>query len=228
VTYLSAAGDFTSPDGVRESMARWGGCANVVVKLAVEARLAHGWNGGNAGTAAGFKWSVVGPTLFFENDVRTPEILVGEGFMPEPLGEKGVSRVSCADVARVVARCIDDGGERLAGRKVNVGSLRRFTGREIENLWTASLGREVIMWKGDEDGLRAYEKHWEEIIGGVAGRAVGRDLSCMARGWVQAGFGLSEDEYRFCRAVLGKETDDYEAWVAEAGRKLREEKVGGQ
>ena len=54
---------------------------------------------------------------------------------------------------------------------------------------------------------------------------MGRDLSCMARGWVEAGFGLSEDEYRFCRAVLGKEVDDYEGWVAEMGRKLREESV---
>lgn len=232
MVYLSAAGDITSPEGVRGMMKRWGGCANVVVKLAVEGRLLNGWNGdgqrnGNGSEGDGFKWSVVGPTLFFENDVRTPEILVGEGVMPEPLGEKGVSRVSCADVAKVVARCIEDRGERLAGRKVNVGSLRRFTGSEIEALWTKSLGREVRMWKGDEEGLRAYEKHWEDVIGGVAGRAVGRDLSCMAKGWVQDGFGLNEDEYRFCRAVLGKETDDYEAWVAETGKKLREEKVGG-
>jgi hypothetical protein len=160
--------------------------------------------------------------------VRTPEILLAEGFMPEPLGEEGVSRVSCADVARVVARCIEDGGERLAGRKVNVGSLRRFTGSEIEGLWSESLGREVRMGKGDEEGLRAYERHWEEVIGGVAGRAVGRDLACMARGWVWAGFGLSEDEYRFCRAVLGKEVDDYEGWVAEMGRKLREGKKVGE
>ncbi|KAM0694374.1 hypothetical protein Q7P36_004729 [Cladosporium allicinum] len=228
VVYLSAAGDFTSPGGVRETMERWGACASVVVKVAVELRLMH-----LAAAASsddddfGFRWSVVGPTLFFENDVRTKDLLIGEGVMPEPLGEKGVSRVSCADVARAVAACVEDGGERLGGRKVNVGSLRRFTGAEIEGLWTKSLGREVRMGKGDEEGLRAYEEHWEGVIGGVAGRAVGRDLSCMARGWVEAGYGLSEDEYRFCRAVLGKEVDDYEGWVVKMGRKLRGEEVGG-
>lgn len=150
--------------------------------------------------------------------------------MPEPLGEVGVSRVSCGDVALAVARCLEDGGERLGGRKVNVGSLRQFTGKEIEGLWTKGLGREVRMGKGDEEGWRAYEEVWQEVIPGPIGRAVGRDASGMSRGWCERGYGLSEGEYRFCRAVLGKEVDDYEEWVAEIGRKLlkEEEGVGGE
>lgn len=187
--------------------------ASVVVKVAIEQRL---WYAGYP-----FKWSVVGPTLFFENDVRTPELLVKEGIMPEPLGELGVSRVSVADVARVVAKCVEDGGERLGRRKVNVGSLRRYTGRETEELWTRALGREVRMHKGNEEGLLAYEDSWTKIIPGTAGRAVGRDLNMMCRGWVENGFGPSEDEYRMLRAVLGKDADDYAEWVAETGKKLR-------
>ena len=149
VVYLSAAGDFTSPAGVRETMERWGACASVVVKVAVELRLMHlAADSGSDDDGFGFRWSVVGPTLFFENDVRTPELLLGEGIMPEPLGEKGVSRVSCADVAMAVAACISDKGERLGGRKVNVGSLRRFTGAEIEGLWTASLGGRLRWGRG--------------------------------------------------------------------------------
>lgn len=189
--------------------------ASVVVKVAVEQRL---WYGGYP-----FKWTVVGPTLFFENDVRTAELLVGEGVMPEPLGERGVSRVSCKDVARVVVRSVEDGGEKLGGRKVNVGSLRRYTGRETEELWTKALGREVRMGKGDEEGLQAYEDQWAEVIPGTAGRAVGRDLQNMCRGWIQDGYGPSEDEYRLLRAVLGKEADDYGEWVAETGKKLKEQ-----
>lgn len=214
VVYLSCAGEFTSPEGVA-GMLRDYGSASVVVKVAVEQRL---WYGGYP-----FKWTVVGPTLFFENDVRTKEVLLKEGFMPEPLGERGVSRVSCGDVARVVAKSVEDGGEKLALRKVNVGSLRRYTGREIEELWSKSLGREVRMGKGDEEGLRAYEESWAHIIPGTAGRSVGRDLNMMCRGWVKNGYGPSEDEYRLLRAVLGKETDDYGEWVAQMGRKLKAE-----
>ena len=214
VVYLSCAGEFTSPDGVADMLREWGS-ASVVVKVAVEQKLWHAvWP---------FKWTVVGPTLFFENDIRTKEILVGEGWMPEPLGERGVSRVSCRDVARVVARSVEDGGEKLDKRKVNVGSLRRYTGRETEEMWSKALGREIKMGKGDREGLRAYEEHWAEVIPGTAGKSVGRDLALMCRGWIKNGYGPSEDEYRLLRAVLGKEADDYETWVAETGKQLRDE-----
>ena len=220
VVYLSCAGEFTTAEGAARWYGEWGS-ASVAVKMAVEQRLWHACSPSSSDYP--FKWTVVGPTLFFENDVRTKELLLGEGWMPEPLGEQGVSRVSCKDVARVVARCVEDGGERLGGRKVNVGSLRRYTGREIEGLWSEALGREVRMGKGDGEGLRLYEEHWASVIPGTAGRAVGRDLDMMCRGWVKNGYGLSEDEYRFLRAVLGKETDDYGAWVAETGKRLRAE-----
>jgi nucleoside-diphosphate-sugar epimerase len=214
VVYLSCAGEFTSPQGVADMLREWGS-ASVVVKVAVEQRLWH--------ATYPFKWTVVGPTLFFENDIRTKEILLGEGWMPEPLGEMGVSRVSCKDVARVVAKSVEDGGEKLDKRKVNVGSLRRYTGRETEEMWSKALGREIRMGKGDREGLRAYEEHWAQVIPGTAGRAVGRDLDMMCRGWVKNGYGPSEDEYRLLRAVLGKDADDYGPWVAETGKQLREE-----
>lgn len=214
VVYLSAAGEFTSPQGVAAMLAEWAS-ASVVVKVAVEQRLWH--------AAYPFKWTVVGPTLFFENDIRTKEILLGQGWMPEPLGERGVSRVSCKDVARVVAKSLEDGGEKLGRRKVNVGSLRRYTGKEIEGLWSKALGKDIKMAKGDREGLQSYEEHWAEMIPGTARRAVGRDLEMMCRGWINNGFGPNEDEYRLLRAVLGKEADDYEAWVAETGKQLRAE-----
>jgi hypothetical protein len=47
--------------------------------------------------------------------------------------------------------------------------------------------------------------------------------------WCEEGYGLGEGEYWVCRAVLGKEVDDYEGWAEEMGRKLlREEGVGGE
>jgi nucleoside-diphosphate-sugar epimerase len=214
VIYLSCAGEFTSPQGVAGMLSEWGS-ASVVAKVAVEQRLWY--------AEYPFKWTVVGPTLFFENDVRTKELLLNQGLMPEPLGEMGVSRVSCGDVARVVAKSVEDGGAKLGRLKVNVGSLRRYTGREIEEMWSKALGRDVKMGKGDKEGLRAYEDHWAQVIPGTAGRAVGRDLNMMCRGWVKNGYGPSEDEYRLLRAVLGKESDDYGEWVTEMGKQLKAE-----
>lgn len=211
--FLSINGEFTSPEGIKTFLGGYSSAA-VVVKVAIEQKLWH--------AKYPFKWTVVGPTLFFENDTRTPHLLQ-QGIMPEPLGEQGVSRVSCKDLARAVANIAEDGGAKLHQRKVNVGSARRWSGTEIEQLWTKALGKEVKMYKGDDEGLEAYEQSWRDIIPGTAGVAIGRDLALMCRGWVAAGYGLSEDEYRLTRAVLGKDTDDYEQWVAEQGKKLREE-----
>ncbi|KAM0720001.1 hypothetical protein Q7P37_004136 [Cladosporium fusiforme] len=215
VIYLSAAGEFTSPQGVAE-MLRIYGSAEVVAKVAAEQRLLYG--------RYPFKWTVVGPTLFFENDLMAADLLLEEGVLPQPLGEVGVSRVSCADIARVVVKSVEDKGEKLNGRKINVGTAKRFTGRQTEAIWSQALGREVHVAKGDEEALEAYEMALRQFIPGVTGRAVGRDLVMMARGWVHEGFGISEDEYRLTRAVLGKEADDYEEWVAKTAKELKEGK----
>lgn len=215
VIYLSCAGEFTSPPGVAEMLSKYGG-ASIVVKVAVEQKLFYG--------RYPFKWTVIGPTLFFENDLRDRETLLREGVLPEPLGEKGVSRVSCADVALAVAKSVEDGGRKLGGRKVNVGALRRFTGRDTSSLWSEALGRQVRVNVGDESGMEAYEQSWQEVAPGTMGKAIARDVSIMCSGWVEHGFGLSEDEYRFCRAVLGKEADDYEEWVRRIAKDLKDEK----
>lgn len=212
VIYLSAAGEYISQQGLTEAM-RVFGSAEVIAKMAVEQRLFYG--------EYPFKWTVVGPTLFFENDLMATELLLEAGLLPQPLGEVGVSRVSCADIARVVVKSVEDQGEKLSGRKVNVGSLRRFTGTETGALWSQALGKEVHVANGDKEGLEGLEMGLREAIPGTAGRAVGRDLVMMATGWVREGFGLSEDEYRLTRAVLGKEADDYEEWVAKTGKELR-------
>jgi hypothetical protein len=46
--------------------------------------------------------------------------------------------------------------------------------------------------------------------------------------WCEEGYGLGEGEYWVCRAVLGKEVDDYEGGVAEMGRKLVREEAGSE
>lgn len=213
VVYLSCAGEFTSPEGAAAMLKR-AGTATVVVKVAVEQRLRY--------AEMPFKWTVVGPTLFFENDLRTPELLVKEGLLPEPLGEKGVSRVSARDIAAVVAKVIEDGGEKLGGAKMNVGTLRRWTGRETEEVWSKALGREVSMSKGDEEGLEAYERGWWEFVPGAMGKAIGRDVALLCKVWLDEGFGLEEDEYRLLRAVLGRDVEDYGEWVAKMGKELKE------
>ncbi len=75
----------------------------------------------------GFTYTTIGPSLFFENDEKVKEpILFGKRWV-EPLGEMGASRVSVGDVAAAVEVAVLDRGVKWAGRKINVGTLKRYT-----------------------------------------------------------------------------------------------------
>ena len=80
VVYLSCAGEFTSPQGVAGMLREWAS-ASVVVKVAVEQRLWH--------AAYPFKWTVVGPTLFFEIIQRHGATGFGEGLLAFHHAEPG-------------------------------------------------------------------------------------------------------------------------------------------
>ncbi len=81
-----------------------------------------------ADEALGFSWTVVGPTLFMENDRRAKGSMLGPaGFFPEPIGTAGVSRVACADIALGVAKAIEDRGKVWDRKKIMIGTKQTYT-----------------------------------------------------------------------------------------------------
>lgn len=204
--YLSACGDFASPAGVQHTL-RICSAEHVVVKTTLEQKL----------QSSDYPWqtTVLGPTLFFGNDLRSKRDMLEEGLFDEPLGERGVSRVATSDIAQAVCNCIA-AFPKYAGRKVQIGSLRTWTGREIAGLWGGVLGKEIRMAVvGDE-----FEAAFSRKIGGDAAWA--RDLRLMYDTFAQERFGMSEEDYALQVEVLGKEAEDYEAWVRKVGAEWKE------
>ena len=203
--YLSACGDFASEQGVKHLM-QIASAAHVVVKAALEHKLAY----------ADFPWktTVLGPTLFFSNDTRSKKSMLEDGYFDEPVGEKGVSRVSTNDIALAIHNTILD-PSKWAGRKIMIGSRKTFTGAEISALWSKVLGREVRVAGSDKQGLDEFEKHFAEKTG--MGGAWGRDLRLMYEIFEKEAFGMSEEEYQVQVKLLGREPEDYEAWVRRVG-----------
>ena len=74
-----------------------------------------------------FTHTVIGPSLFFENDYKVKAAIVHGRRWVEPFGEKGTSRVAVQDIADAVAIAIRDQGKRWNGRKIMLGSLNRYT-----------------------------------------------------------------------------------------------------
>jgi len=216
LVYLSQCGDFLSPEGVKFLM-RHCTAGHVLVKSVIEQKLEY----------AGFPWTttILGPTLFSSNDARSKDSMLKDGFFDEPLGTKGVSRVLPSDIALAACNAFLS-PDAWAGKKVMIGSLRRFTGTEVCGLWSKALGgKEINMCTSDEQGLLFSEDRFEtKVAGGRQGvekTGWGRDLRLMYETFEEIGFGMSEEEYEEQLRLLGKEPEDYEAWVMKTGESWR-------
>jgi uncharacterized protein YbjT (DUF2867 family) len=93
-------------------------CAHTKIKPPVEIALRH---------ITSFTHTVIGPTLFFENDNKFKDAILQGRRWVEPLGEKGASRVAVADVADAVFIALLDQGRKWDGTKINIGTLKQYT-----------------------------------------------------------------------------------------------------
>ena len=209
LVYVSACGDFVTSAGLATLM-RTQSAMHVVVKAAIEQKLKYGE----------FPWTatVLGPTLFFTNDLRSKDSMLKNGFFDEPLGNAGVSRISVPDIA-LAARNTLLNPSKWASKKIMLGSLRRFTGIETAALWSKALGRKIRTEDDTEHYEAAYPQWKRQAFGldDVMSKAWERDLRLMYEAFGEHGFGMSEEEHKVQVEVLGKQPDDYTQWVQETG-----------
>jgi uncharacterized protein YbjT (DUF2867 family) len=209
LVYVSACGDFVSDVGLKYLM-RTQSAMHVVVKATIEQKLKYG----------NFPWTttVLGPTLFLSNDLRSKDSMFNDNFLDEPLGKAGVSRISLPDIALAAHNTLFN-PTKWAGKKIMLGSLRRYTGTETAALWSKALGRDIGIEHEAEHYEAAYPLWKREAFGldEVMSKAWERDLRLMYEAFGEHGFGMSEEEYLLQVEVLGKEPDDYSQWVQETG-----------
>lgn len=119
--YLSACGNLM-PEAVFDDKLRCLIPGHVLVKTAVEQMLQRS----RAFREDGRTYTVLGPSLFYTNDLRGKETMMGMGLYAEPIGTKGVSRVDEEDIALAVVK-VAENPEKWNGRKVNIGSKELYT-----------------------------------------------------------------------------------------------------
>ena len=117
IVYLSACGDFAAGSG---RLNGWK-AAHGIVKLPIELALSE------LCQERGFTHTILGPSLFFDNDVRQKVAILKRSVYAEPLGKKGASRVSTDDIAEAVKIAFEDRGEKWDGKKIMIGSRKRYT-----------------------------------------------------------------------------------------------------
>lgn len=212
LVYVSACGIDASAEAVRAGTGlRHLGAAHVAYKYPAEQRLMYG--------SPPFTWTVLGPSLFFQNDERIKAALLESGVYDFPLGSKGSSRVDTADIALGALRAVEDKGRSWGGRKVMIGSREAYTGERVAGLWSAALGREVTAVGAGAEELRRIEEEMMPSVGG----AWARDMVLMVRQFDLDGFGMSEEQYAEQVRFLGREPRRYEDFVRETAAKWKAE-----
>ncbi|KAH6886974.1 hypothetical protein B0T10DRAFT_76544 [Thelonectria olida] len=209
VVYLSACGDF-GLDAIRAGTLRNNAAGHVLVKPILEAKLRYGLPRPQ-GEPGGFSWTIIGPSLFFDNDLRSKQSILEEGFFDEPLGSNGVSRVDPGDIAIAVANALKDNGQEWGGKKVMIGSLERYTNSETAKLWSEALGTSIAAAMSHEGGLADFEQRFRAKVGNVWAR----DMRLMYEFFDKEGFGMNQAEYEAQVKLLGKTPESYEKFVAE-------------
>jgi uncharacterized protein YbjT (DUF2867 family) len=215
LVYLSAAGDF-SMETKQNSFLKETYCAHVAVKFIMEEKIKHGLLPRNQ--EGGFSWTILGPTLFFGNDLRIKREMLEDGIFDHPVGSKGVSRVSEADIALAIVKALEDDGKQWGGKKVMIGSLQRYTNKEVAQLWSQALDQEIKPVLSDKNSLDGYEQRLKQ----KAGPAWGRDLRLMFELFEAIPFGMTEEQYKEQVALLGKEAESYEKFVEATAAKWKQ------
>lgn len=215
LVYLSALSDF-SLEAQQSGALTEIYSAHVAVKFIVEAKITHGLLPRHQ--EGGFSWTILGPSLFFDNDLRSKDEMLQEGKFTEPLGSKGVSRVSERDIALAAANALEDDGKQWGSKKIMIGSLKTYTNEDVGRLWSQALGKEIKPMLSNSAALDSYEQRFTE----TAGPAWGRDIRLMYEIFEGTPFGMTENQYKEQVALLGKEAESYEEFVKATGKSWKQ------
>ena len=102
---------------------------------------------------SGIPSTILRPNNFFQNDAWLKDAIVQGGIYPQPLGNRGVTRVDVRDVADTAATALLSSGHE--GQTYDINGPDALTGDSVAAAWSRALGREV-RYAGDD--LDAWEQ----------------------------------------------------------------------
>ena len=109
--------------------------------------------------ASGVDWTILRPNNFYQNDVWFKDAILQYGVYPQPLGDKGCSRVDVRDIAEAAAIALTDGGH--AGETYNLVGPEALTGKRTAEIWASVLDRPIAYAGNDLD---AWEKQFLQYM----------------------------------------------------------------
>lgn len=103
--------------------------------------------------SSGMSYTILRPNNFYQNDYWYKDALLQHGVYPQPIGDKGLSRVDVRDIAEAAAIALTTRDHE--GETYNLVGAEVWTGRATAEVWSRALGKPIAYAGNDLD---AWEK----------------------------------------------------------------------
>lgn len=219
LVYVSACNDF-SFEVIRAGALKLVEAAHVTIGFLLQAHMNHGLLPPTE--KGGFSRTILGPTLFFDNDLHTKSSVERKNFFDKPLSPKGQSRVAPSNIALAAYKSlVHDRGQKYHGHKIMIGSKHAYTHAEIVELWSKSLGRDIrVLDASREQELDELEAYFRLRTSPVWAR----DIRLMYGYFAATPFEVTEYDFQNQVVFLGKEPEEHAKFVKETAAQWLAEK----
>jgi len=159
----------------------------------------------------GMPYTILRPAYFAQNERRLKPALTGLGVYPIPAGTQGLAVVDVRDLAEAAAISLTEEGHN--GKTYDLVSSEMLRGPEAAVTWSKLLHKEIA-YAGhtDFDGFEAQLRK----SGNPSWLAY--DVRVMYQGFIERGFGNTEDQAARFAALLGHPPRTYSDFVQELAR----------
>lgn len=159
----------------------------------------------------GLNATVLRPAYYMDNEITIKDVVIGNGFYPMPIGDKGLAMIDARDVGEVAAIELirrEQSTTPLPLNRINLVGPDTLTGAGAATIWRDVLGR-PIAYPGDdtagfEQNLRQFMPSWMAF-----------DMRLMAERFLSDGMIPDAGDVDRLTAVLGRPPRSYRDYVAQ-------------
>ena len=166
---------------------------------------------------SGLTWTILRPNNFYQNDLGLRDAIVGNGVYPQPIGDRGVTRVDVRDIAAAAVNALFESTHE--GVVYPLNGPRAWTGEDTARIYTENLGRTVRYGGDDLDA-------WAKQVSAFMPDWLVKDLVIMYRFFQERGFQATPEELEVQRKLLGHDPRAFETFVWEVAPQWRSTTVG--
>lgn len=164
-------------------------------------------------TQLGIPATILRPNCFMQNDAFFfKDALLGPGFYPFPIGDKGVSMVDVRDIAEIAASALlqgDRASKSLPSEVINLVGPDALTGSGIAAIWSELLNKAVTYTGNDTAPFEARLAH--HAPGWMA-----MDMRLMLDRFCSDGMAASAADMARMTELLGRKPRSYAEFAADA------------